>query len=192
MKKAVSESSVETLPKHASDQSLETYFDANKYDISHPATDSEAPIDWETLEFVAHEKSPTWYITLLLITLVGTLLVGWLSRDIISTLTIIFAMVGFAFYSARKPRMQKFSLDGGVVNVGDRQYLLNNYKSFAVEMVQDAHNIIFQPLKRLSPVLTIPVATEVEEVVIKHLSLFMPVEQHTPDVIDRLMRKIRF
>jgi len=149
-------------------------------------------ISWTAAEFVAHEKGAGWYALLIVIGLAIASVAYFLIKDLISTITIILAMIMLGVYAARKPKQQEYALNHQVIQVGMRTYSFHDYKNFSVAEEGDTASVVFMPLKRFMPPLTIYVAPGVEDQVVDFLANILPFEPHRADAIDSLLRRIHF
>ena len=150
------------------------------------------PLTWTAAEFIEHEKGMQWYGFLALGGVVAAALDYWITRDLFSTGVILFAVAAFGAYAARKPREQQYGVDERGVLVGNKVYQHHDFKTFSVVNEGKAVSIVFMPLKRFMPPLTIYVTPEIEATVVNFLSTFLPFEQHRADAVDNFMRRIRF
>lgn len=149
-------------------------------------------VTWTASEFVAHDKSVNWYISLVLI---ATVLIGgiyFITRDVISVVALTFGVVLFGLYASREPRQLQYSLDATGIGVGEKHYSYDQFRSFSILPEGAFSSIILMPLKRFMPALTIYYAPEDEERVLAVLSNQLPFDQHKLDLTDRFMRRIRF
>jgi hypothetical protein len=149
-------------------------------------------ISWTAAEFVEHEKSASWYLALALVGGVVAAIAYLISHDKITTGVIVFVMVGFGLLAARRPREQHYRLTAQGVQIGNRAYGFQDFRTFSVTEDGSIVSIVFTPLKRFMPALTIYVAPNLEEQVVQFLSAFLPFERHRVDAVDSLMRRIRF
>jgi hypothetical protein len=161
-----------------------------------PATQSEASppdsITWTASEFIAHEKSPGWYLMLAAATLIIAVLIYLITRDYISVGVVVVAGLLLGTYGARQPRQLQYTIDRHGVTIGPKAYNYNEFRSFAVIQEGAFSSITFMPLKRFSPPISIYYAPEDEEKIVALLSDKLPFEQRRLDAVDNLMRKIRF
>jgi hypothetical protein len=156
--------------------------------------DREKPqaVNWTASEFVEHPKSIAWY-GLLALAGVGLAAADYfVTGDVISTSVIVIAAVTFGVYASHKPRTQQYRLSPQGLQIGDKVYSFQDYKNFSVAEEGTNISIIFIPLKRFSPPLTIYVSMDIEERVLEYVSFFLPFEQRRADAIDALLRRIRF
>jgi hypothetical protein len=159
-------------------------------------TDSVQPLPedviWTAAEFVEHQKGASWYGALVLAAMAVAASYYLVTRDGFFTGVIVLAAAMFGIYAAHKPRTQQYHLGPQGLQIGERMYYFQSFKNFSVAEEGATASIIFIPLARFAPPLTVYVAKDLEEQVLDYLSLFLPFEQHHTDVIDSLLRRIRF
>lgn len=155
-------------------------------------SDTPSAVHWTASEFIAHEKQPSWYGALIGLTLLITVVIFLLTRDIISSLVVIIGAIFFGIYAARQPRQIAYMLDERGLKVGQRFYEFSQFRSFSVVPEGAFNSIIFMPHKRFAPLTTIYFAPESEDEIVDILSGELPYTEHTHDFVDRLMRHIRF
>lgn len=149
-------------------------------------------VTWTASEFIAHDKSASWYAAFVA---VATVLIGsiyFVSREIFPVIALSFGALLFGIYASRQPRQLQYTLDGSGIGIGKRHYSYDQFRSFSVVPEGAFSSVIFMPLKRFSPSLTIYYAPEDEERVLSVLSTQLPFDQHKLDLTDRFMRHIRF
>jgi hypothetical protein len=78
------------------------------------------------------------------------------------------------------------------LQIGTKLYGLQDFRSFAVTEESMSFSIVFMPLKRFMPPLTIYVTPDLENKVLSYLSQILPFEQHRQDAVDNLLKRIRF
>lgn len=149
-------------------------------------------VSWTAAEFVAHDKSVLWYGALALVGFVAAALIYFLTKDKITASIIAIAFLAFGIFAARKPKEQQYAIDMQGLHVGQRSYSLQGFKSFSIAEDVGGASIVFMPLKRFMPALTIYLAPGSEDEVADYLSQLLPYEQHRQDAVDSLMKRIRF
>jgi hypothetical protein len=151
------------------------------------------PVTWTASEFIAHEKSPLWYLSLLVITAALATLVLLATHDKISTAVIVIVAIIFGATAGRQPRSLQYMVDehGITVNRAFRAY--SEFKSFAVVEEGAITSVIFLPIRRVALPLSVYIEPDDEEVVVKKLSEYLPMDQnHGHDAVDRLVQRLRF
>jgi len=190
------EPAVVALPQ-ASQDGIETV-DSQQGWYTPPAADETAAqvlpdnIDWTASEFLAHEKNAGWYMLVAVVGLLAAVADYVLTHDKFSTAVILFAVVAFGVISARKPHTQQYSLTHNGLQIGFKTYYFQDFKNFSITEEGAIVSIVFMPLKRFMPPLTIYVVPDMEDQVISFLSELLPFEQHRSDAVDSLLRRIRF
>jgi hypothetical protein len=149
-------------------------------------------VEWSASEFIAHHKSFGWYAVLGLVTVVTGALVLLLTKDKISTGAVVFVAVVLGIVAARKPRTLPYKLDQGGLAIGNKFFDYGQFRSFALVDEGAFTSVMFLPLKRFMPVVTIYFEPQDEEKIVEILSNHLPLETHQLDPLDQLMRKIRF
>jgi hypothetical protein len=157
---------------------------------THEQTDD--AITWTASEFIAHHKTSGWYALLLLASVVGAGLIWLVTRDILSAVVVVFAGAMLATYAARKPRQLNYQLDPAGLTIGTRHYSYNEFRSFSIVPEGAFSSIVFSPLKRFGTLTTIYYDPQDEERIVETISHRLPHEEHRPDPIDGMMRRIRF
>jgi len=149
-------------------------------------------ITWTASEFVAHEKNIAWYGVFVIAGLVAATLDYLATKDKFSTGVIALAVIALAVFAARKPRTQEYALTHQGVQIGVKTYSFQDFKNFSIAQEGAIASIVFIPLRRFMPALTIYVSPDMEDHVVDFLSAILPFEAHKADVLDSLMRRIHF
>ncbi|PIZ63306.1 hypothetical protein COY17_00815 [Candidatus Saccharibacteria bacterium CG_4_10_14_0_2_um_filter_52_9] len=153
---------------------------------------ADSSISWTASEFVAHHKSAGWYGLLALAAAGIAGLILFITHDGISVAVVIVAALLLAVYAARQPRQLQYRLDGQGIIIGDKHYGYHEFRSFSVLPEGAFSSIVFMPLKRFAPPISIYYAPEDEDGILNLLSERLPFEQARRDAVDSLMRRIRF
>lgn len=163
-------------------------------DLSYDAGAQPLPDDlqWTAAEYVEHRKNVSWYTLLIVISVLAAVIDFILTRDYISTGVILLAAALFGVYAGHKPRNQQYYLNPQGLQIGEKLYPFQSFSNFSVTEEANLASIVFMPLKRFLPPLTIYVGPELEAQVLDYLSEFLPLEQHRGDAVDGLLRRIRF
>ena len=153
---------------------------------------TDANISWTASEFVAHHKSPGWYLILTAGAVVASILVYLVTHDIISSIVILFAALAFGVVGARQPRELAYRLDDYGLTIGSRQNSYGDFRSFSVMQEGAFSSIVFVPHKRFAPLTTIYYDPSDEQRIADMLSNRLPLQLRQNDAIDRLLWRIRF
>lgn len=152
----------------------------------------EESIRWTASEFVAHHKTPVWFIVLTLVTIALVGLVFFLTHDIFSSAIIGIGAIGFGIYAGRTPKEVEYGLTPSGLSIGNRYYQLADFRSFSVISDGAFRSVMLNPLKRFGINITVYYDPEDEDIILDILSASLPHEERNPDPLDQLMRRIRF
>lgn len=150
------------------------------------------PVNWTGDEFVYHQKSARWFMQFAAFAAVLAALAYLISKEFVPMGVVILVSIVFGVLAVRKPRKLAYTIDDQGVQIGERRYPFEQFKSFSINASDGAHAIWLMPLKRFMPILTIYFDPMDEERVANTLALVLPFEQREPDAIDRLMHSIHF
>lgn len=153
---------------------------------------NENTVTWSASQFIAHEKSSTWYGAFILFTIVFTALVWWMTKDITSCIVVIISALVFVYYASRKPQLNYYILDPSGITINKHFYNFQNFQAFSLVQEGAFTSINLLPLKRFSPLMTIYYDPNDEKKIIELLSKYLPIEPAREDMIEKLMHLIRF
>ncbi|MDB5168777.1 MAG: hypothetical protein JWO41_133 [Candidatus Saccharibacteria bacterium] len=157
--------------------------DTNTTDVS---------ITWTASEFIAHEKSNSWYLKLGGVAVVVALILFLLTRDKIASGFILFAALLLGVYAAREPRELEYQITVHGVSVGEKYHDFQEFRSFTIVPEGAFSSIMFIPLKRFAPAVSIYYSPEEEDRIVDVLEERLPYDDTRSDPIDNFMRHIRF
>ena len=149
-------------------------------------------VSWSASEFIAHNKTPGWYVVLFLSSIALAAGVYFLTRDKITSGMIVFAALLFGIMGARKPRELPYKVSSDGLHIGQKFYPYDSFESFSVVQEESIESIWFMPLKRFMPGLSIYFAPNDGQKIMDVLSNYLPFEAKELDLVDRLMHRIRF
>jgi len=147
---------------------------------------------WMTPEFVYHEKPAWWHIVaygfVIIITLLMIFLKEWFGL-------VVFVLIGVLIYqySEIKPKNIEIALTTVGVRFGNKFYPYNEIKSFWVIYNPPIKTLNLELTKRFSPIITVQLGN-IDPVVIKSIlrEHLLEDSERTEDVIDKLIRMVRF
>ena len=155
------------------------------------ATDSS--ITWSASEYIAHQKALGWYLAFSLITFIIVVGIYFITgKDIISAGVIALVAIVFAVYAGRQPKTQQYGIDSYGIMIGAKSYSFQDFKSFSVNDEGAFASVTFMPLKRFMPTISVYFDPQDEDKIMDVISLYLPFEPRGTDLVDQLMKKIRF
>ncbi|HJQ09223.1 MAG TPA: hypothetical protein VJ836_07120 [Candidatus Saccharimonadales bacterium] len=149
-------------------------------------------VSWTASEFVEHEKGTGWFALLTLVMLVGVALLYLITRDVISTVAVAILGIVIGVAAGRKPRVIPYKLDRSGLTINTRFHPYGNFKSFAIIDEGAFSSIMFLPLKRFMPAISVYFAPEDQDKIVAVVSQHLPLQQGGLDLIDKFMHRIHF
>ncbi|HEX4775026.1 MAG TPA: hypothetical protein VH234_05925 [Candidatus Saccharimonadales bacterium] len=170
----------------------EGFFTPEADDQPAVAADVPSSVSWTASEFIAHNKSAGWYLGLTVATAILAFFIYLLTKDFISVGVVIVAAAVFGIYGSHKPRQLEYQLDLHGLSIGGKRYDYDQFKSFSVVPEGGLSSIVFMPLKRFAPPLSVYYPPEEEDKITAVLAEALPFEEPRRDAVDSLMKKVRF
>lgn len=152
----------------------------------------EGAVGWTASEYIAHHKGWLWYVTLAFGAIASAVLVYLFTREYLSAGVIIFVAILFGVAAGRKPRVLEYELNDKGLIISEKFYPYTDFKSFTVAAENAFTSVNLLPLKRFMPSLTIYLPPEEQKRILDVLSGHLPLEQHTPEMVERFLRRVRF
>ncbi|HUD08339.1 MAG TPA: hypothetical protein VMQ52_04625 [Candidatus Saccharimonadales bacterium] len=159
--------------------------------IMPPAADTK-PVTWSHSEFIAHHKSFRWYALLGLIAIIVAAVDYIYARDVTSVIVIVVAAVILGIVANRLPRTMEYQLDDAGLRIGEKVYGYNDFRSFSMVEEESVPSLVFRPLRRFMPLVIVYYSSKDEQAIMDVLSRHLPLDNHRPDAIDSLMRRIHY
>lgn len=149
-------------------------------------------VKWTASEYIASQKSSQWYVLFGIGAALLTLIVYWVTQSVASSLVVVMVCVVIGIFAARKPQTLPYELSEDGIHIGTKFFSYHIFKSFAVVDEEAISCIWLRPLKRFMPTVNMYFAPDDEDKIIKMLDNFLPEEDRTHDVVDRISRRFKF
>jgi hypothetical protein len=149
-------------------------------------------ISWTASEFIAHDKDMSWYGGLGVVAAALMLLTFVITGDYISSGIVLIMIACFGIFAARKPRTLPYRVDEAGLHIDKKTYSYHELKSFSLIQEGGVRSIQLMPLKRFMPPISIYMDPADEEKIIDVLANYLPMEQCEQELIEKLMRRLRF
>lgn len=183
-------------PVPASEQPLEPeanwQFKGEEYGSNFQPQFSDDPITWTASEFVSHEKNASWYLLVIVSSVVVAALVYLITKDWVSAVALVTVGVAFAAFGARKPRVLEYGIDAQGVHIGPRSYTFDRFRTFSVIEEDAIRSILLMPMQRFNLPINVYYDPADEDKIIEALGAYLPHQDRKPAAVDNFMRKIRF
>lgn len=147
---------------------------------------------WTAAEFIAHHKTPQWFVGFGAVSVIIIAAVYLITKDITAVLVLLVGAVAVGIFAGRIPSDQQFQIDSEGFSIGQRRFMFAQFKSFSIIHEGALSSVQFLPLKRFAPYTTIYYGPENEDQVLDKVENALPYVEHNGDAIDRLLRRVRF
>lgn len=115
----------------------------------------------------------------------------WLGAWTFAILIVVMA-VALAVLAFRRPRVIRYSLTDGGILIGNKTYLYSDFRAFGILQEGAFFTMVLIPVKRFGPAINVYFAQEQGEQIVDIVGEHLPMEDVHPDVIDTVMRRLRF
>ncbi|MGA3129121.1 MAG: hypothetical protein ABSD13_20715 [Candidatus Korobacteraceae bacterium] len=167
----------------------------NEEKVINPGLKSNAPskpVNWSEAEFIANHKSIGWFLLLGLAAVIVATLVYIYNHDLVSVIVIGLAAVFLGIVANRQPRKLDYGINDSGLQIGQKFYSYDTFRSFAISNEESVPSIIFIPLRRFMPYITVYYSASNEKAILEVLNKHLPFDNQHRDAIDNLMRRIHY
>jgi hypothetical protein len=151
-----------------------------------------ATISWNASEYIHHQRGASWYMGLIGLTVGLAVILYFLTRDLFGAIITLILGGIVASVAHRQPENITYQLTSGGLKAGQKEYPFNQFRSFAVVREGQLNSLVFIPLKRFVPPVSVYFAAEDEQPIVALVGEHLPMEQRQADRIDTITRRLRF
>jgi hypothetical protein len=188
---------MENNPNSPSESDTKPALSYTSGQLSVGSTPTATPVElhevrWSASEFIAHQKTTSWYLTLIMVTVIVSGIVFLLTRQYISAGVIVVLSVAFGVYGSVLPKSLEYVVDSSGITVEKKHFSYELFK--LVQKLEGGMipSITFIPVKRFAVPLTIYLSSEQEDQILDIVSEFLPIEIKQVEAIDKLVARLRF
>lgn len=149
-------------------------------------------LSWQASEYVQHDKGMRWFLVLCGIACVLLLIDVFLIRSWTFGILLVIMTAVLVIYARRPPHLINYSLSPQSLKIDEKQFLLDSFRAFGVIQEEALHLIQLVPIQRFMPPVSIYFPVEEGERIVDILGSVLPMETMEPDLIDRVMQRVRF
>jgi len=149
-------------------------------------------VSWSASEYIEHQRGGSWYLLLVIGTLGLSAIIYVWTKDYFATGTIVAVGIILGSVARWKPKQVSYELSSSGLQAGEKFYPLNQFKTFSIVHEGHLSSLVLNPLKRFMPPISVFFDEEDEERIVGAIGNHLPMEEGSPDRIDRLTRRLRF
>jgi hypothetical protein len=152
---------------------------------------TELPLAWQSEGLTDRNRPKQWYVLYAVGCIIALIAIYFLFKDIVAVVVLALVATIFVFGISRNVGEVGYSLDDNGIQVGGRRYAYISFKCFYLTRDSSGSTLTLQPMKRLSPPLSLRCSVNDEGKVVDALSEFLPVVDRPNDFIDSIAHKLR-
>lgn len=153
--------------------------------------DDEILIRWQALEYMQHQHEPIWYVGFGATVLILIAVAIFVFKSPTFAVLVPVMAVALALYVRRPPATIDYTVSRKGIHVNDRLYTFDQFKSFSVVRQETTNHVVLIPRKRFQLGQNIYFPTEIGEKLVDMLAARLPMKEASPDIIDKLLAKLR-
>jgi hypothetical protein len=156
-------------------------------------THEQGPLDWTASAAVTTgRKSKAWYMGLIVCAVLVSVIVYFITKDVVSGVAIIIAALSFGAISTRRPRDLHYALDRTGITIGQKHFTFEQFRSFSIIDEGGYTSIGLMPLKRFTPLIAIAYDPSLHDNIVNALSAHLPLEEYKKDALDHITSGFKF
>lgn len=175
------------LPAQESPDQHDTTDDMTTDDLP----DDEILIRWQALEYMQHQHEPIWYVGFGATVLILIAVAIFVFKSPTFAVLVPVMAVALALYVRRPPATIDYTVSRKGIHVNDRLCTFDQFKSFSVVRQETTNHVVLIPRKRFQLGQNIYFPTEIGEKLVDMLAARLPMKEASPDIIDKLLAKLR-
>lgn len=175
------------LPAQESPDQHDTTNDMTTDDLP----DDEILIRWQALEYMQHQHEPIWYVGFGATVLILIAVAIFVFKSPTFAVLVPVMAVALALYVRRPPATIDYTVSRKGIHVNDRLCTFDQFKSFSVVRQETTNHVVLIPRKRFQLGQNIYFPTEIGEKLVDMLAARLPMKEASPDIIDKLLAKLR-
>ena len=149
-------------------------------------------LSWEASEYIHHSKSPLWFVSYVVVMLVLLAVAYFWTHAWTFVVLVVVMAVAIGVFATRPPRTMHYALTDSGLQIEKSHYGYNDFRAFGIINDGALYSIMLIPTKRFMPAVNIYFAEEDGEKIVDILGARLPMEELHLDIVDRLMRRLRF
>lgn len=158
-----------------------------------PATPTVAPvqtIQWTASDSIDHERSKSWYIVAILITVIIAGVAIWLGQWSLAVLVTVILIAVFVV-TGKPAREINYELSSEGLVVDTRRYQLSEFRAFGVRRDGALWQLVLVPVKRFGLAITTFINEDQGEQIVDFLGAVLPMEEVKPDFVDTISKRLK-
>ncbi len=153
--------------------------------------DLKQPISWQAPEAAAIERGTVWYVLFGVVTVALIAISIFLIKSWTFAILVVVMAVAVVLLSTKPPRVINYSISPKGVYIADKLHSFSEFRAFSVNLELSQPSIILLPVKRFAPSTIIYFSEDKGEIIVDMLGARLPMQEHKPDVLEKLIHLIK-
>jgi hypothetical protein len=155
--------------------------------------DGQEEIIWEAHEFPYQPKTPVWYWTSIVLTILLMLWALW-EGNILFAIFIMIAEIMVFIWAKELPQLYQFRLHEAGLTIGeDKHYHYSDLHHYSIFTPEDGNTeLIFVPRRRIALPVRVPIHSELSDDIRSLLGNRLPEHEYEETLPESLYRIIKF
>lgn len=149
-------------------------------------------LSWEASEYIHHAKSPLWFAGFVAIMLVLLAVAYFLTHAWTFVILVVVMSVAIGVFATRPPRTLHYALTDTGIQIENSGYHYSDFRAFGIINDGPLYSVMLIPTKRFMPAVNIYFAENDGEKIVDILGTRLPMEELHLDIVDQLVRRLRF
>lgn len=154
------------------------------------ASDDPQAIRWQAPEYVQERRSPWWFIWFWVVVVVLMAAALFLVKSFTFAILVPVMAAALMLYSHRPPRELSYVVSDKGVYINEKLHPMSEFKSFGILTEDVMPGLMFIPVKRFRPGLTIHFPADYGEAIVDFLGARLPMQELKLDFFDRVIKKL--
>ncbi|AHB42197.1 hypothetical protein RAAC3_TM7C00001G0339 [Candidatus Saccharibacteria bacterium RAAC3_TM7_1] len=156
-----------------------------------PSRADDGAVQWQAPEYLQRARTPLWYVSFWAAVIVLMGIAAFLIKSWSFVILVPVMAAALVIYSHRPPRQLNYVLSAKGLYINDQLHPLSEFRSFGVMQEESWPALVFIPVKRFRPGLTVYFPSENGEAIVDILGARIPMEELHLDAFDKIVRKLR-
>jgi len=148
-------------------------------------------LSWHTHEYLHREKTSDWYWIVAIVT-ISIAIISIILNNVIFAILILVSSFTLSLFASRKPSVVEVSIDNGGVKFGKMRYPYKELDSFWIETREHFPKVLIKSHKILMPYIVIFIEDVSPEEVRNELLNYLPEEEHTEPLLEKILLYLGF
>ena len=153
---------------------------------------ADVAIEWVSSGDDIQARSAAWRVRMTVVSLIAGVLIYIITRDYVSTGSVVLVGTLFGFMGARKAPALHYRLDRSGLFIGQHLYTYSEFRAFSVSDDPQVPSINIVPLKRFLPLLSVYYDVQQRDKIVEVLAAHLPMEAPRHDAFDSIINRIKF